>query len=404
MDRTRSLPRFFLFGSFTAALAACQPATNSGSAPAIPDNAAYAPVVFEGEGYKILEPGESQAAAINVTMHKLSKTVCDPFGGGGGGTSLRQGIQADLYWLDQQAPRYEKAEEFIQYGVKSEKSLFFKNLYTPTRLFSAGFATQDSEVVKDDQGQVLVEWFALKFNASLRLPADGAATAYEFALLSDDGSVLSVKENNQWRRVLENDGLQMTKMGCSNKTVTISRDNPVPFELLYYQGPRYNIANVLLWRPANPKTLGKDPQCGKNDNDMYFDYNNGSKPKKPYTDLLARGWAPVPAEAFVIPEETSYNPCYQGEAPVISNLRVLEIMPTGAILAWSTDKLSSTQLRFRNLSTGEVLLTEPDNRMRTMHSVWLSSLTPSTSYEVEVVAITEDNGRAVSDKLRFTTP
>lgn len=389
-----------VLGAMTLTAAGC--GENGAKAPVVAGEK-KASVVFEGENYKILEPEGSRAAVMNLNAHKMTTTVCDPFGTSGP-PKLKNGITAELYWLDSQCPRYEKVEELVSHAVKSEKKLFFTDLHTPTRLFERGFSTQTSETLKDDQGATLIEWFGLKFSSGLRLPDGLEDGAYELAMLSDDGTILRVKSGEDWSELINNDGVHPTRMGCAKRFVNLSKESVLDFQLFYAQGPRFHISNVLMWRPIakTPGQAGKDKSCGVEGNEHYFDPTKNSEPQKAYKDLLARGWSPVPAEAFVIPDGEGYNPCHEGTPATVSDFRVLERTLTDAVVAWTTDLPATTQLRWRNVDTGGVTVSESDNRLRTSHSMWLTGLTPGVTYAVEVLATTEDNGRTVAGPFMIT--
>jgi urease beta subunit len=361
-------------------------------------------VAYEGQGFKILETGTSKPSSVNYNLHKMTDTVCNPFGGEGPGL-FKNGIKAELFWLNSQCPRYENVDDMITHGVKSEKKLFFNDLFTPTRLFAKGFSTQTTETLKNDNGELLVEWFALKFKSGLRLPPTFPQGEYELALLSDDGTKMMVQAGQDMSLLINNDGLHPTRMGCANSFVNLSSNSVLNFELLYAQGPRYHISNVLMWRKVTPSmnSSGQDTSCGMTGNHTFFNPDQNSSVQPAYTALLSRGWTPVPAQAFVIPDEDQYNPCAEGQKPIVSQFRTFEITPTSAIMGWSTDIPATTQIRYRNMTTGEVRLTETDNRLRTTHSIWLTTLAPNTVYAIEVLATSETNGRTVFGPQMIST-
>jgi hypothetical protein len=367
------------------------------------DTSTLAPVVFEGAGYKILEEGVSHKAGLDLNAHKMTETVCDPFGGAGA-PKLKNGITAQLFWLDNVCPRYDQVEALISHAHTSDKKLFFTDLFTPTRLFTKGFSTQTTDTLKDDQGNLLIEWFGLKFKSGLRLPAGLDDGEYELAMLSDDGTILRVKSGADWSTLVNNDGVHPTRMGCSSSFVSLSKTGVLDFELFYAQGPRYHISNVMLWRHKSKTSgqAGKDTACGDSGNNLFFNPDKNSEPQAAYRNLLARGWNPVPADAFVIPDN-DYNPCFEGVPPVVSDFRVIEITLTDAIMSWTTDLPATTQLRWTNTVTGEVRVSDSDNRLRTAHSMWLTGLTPDTTYSVEVLTTSKTNKHTITKPFTIHT-
>lgn len=70
-------------------------------------------------------------------------------------------------------------------------------------------------------------------------------------------------------------------------------------------------------------------------------------------------------------------------APVISNITVTSIAPTSAVVSWSTDDASTTQVQYGLSSVSEFATTE-NMAFITSHSVTLTGLTPNTSYHFRV--------------------
>lgn len=106
------------------------------------------------------------------------------------------------------------------------------NLAVNPRRFSEGFPG-----IAADQGS-LVEWFAIRFEGTIEVPAGGAR---EFKLFSDDGSVLYI----DGQKVIDHDGLHV----ASAKTAQVQL-SPGKHKIVvdYFQGPRYYIALELHWR------------------------------------------------------------------------------------------------------------------------------------------------------------
>lgn len=345
----------------------------------------------------------------DINAYPMNKVVCDPTGGGGGGTSPQQGIKGQLFYKSSQQLRYYKAEDYINHTTQSPVDLFFSEMFVPTRMFSDGFSTQTSGVLKDDQNNKLIEFFGLKMNTTIRLAPNDAEGVYEFALLSDDGAVMRIKENGSWREIVSNDGDHPTKLGCSTSRITMTRDTKLETEVLYYQGPRYHISNVLLWRKlADGVNAGQDAKCGVEGNEYWFDPNNNSRPTAQYSNLFNRGWNVVSQGNFYLPteanENTQYNPCVEGTNPTISNFRVTEVTSNDVFVSWTTDIPSTAQVLIVTKATGDARLTATDNILRTSHSVRIGALSPATEYSLQAVAVSEDLGRAISAPIELTTP
>lgn len=340
-------------------------------------------------------------AAFNVNLHKVSDVVCDPLGGDGGSPAPQNGVRATLYPKTSVDPVYHDVTSMVTKLGASTQQLFFTDMNVPTRYFTEGFSTQSSAVLKDDAGNKLIENFGLKFETTLTLNATDAEGDYELAILSDDGTIVSAIVNGEKKVIISNDGDHPTQMGCASSLVHLSREIGLPLEVLYYQGPRYHIANVLMWRKSS--TVGKDAQCGQQGNNYFFDPDHGSQPLQPYKDLLARGWTPVPAENFRVPVADDYNPCTVGTSPKISGFIVTGSAATEADVQWTTDILSTSQVMVMNVSTGVTVTTDADNLLRTNHIVHISGLAPATLYTVQAVSVSEDLGKSISSPITLTT-
>ena len=358
-----------------------------------------------------LGPGIS-FTAFNVNAFPLNKVVCEPFGGTSTTAMTPQnGIRTKLFYRTNGMPRYYTAQEYVELTQASGKELFLSQINVPTRMFDAGFSSQINEVLKDDKGQTLIEYFGLKMSTVVRLGEKDPEGAYEFASLSDDGSVMKIKNPDEtWSVHINNDGDHPTRMGCASNVVNMNRRTRLEVDLTYYQGPRYHISNVLMWRPVPAgSSAGHDSECGKSGNTYFFDPNNHSVPLAPYNVLIARGWKVLqPNNFWVVGSDlnpnTIYNPCTAGVNPVISQLVIREVVVTDVFLSWTTDIPATDQVVITNTSTGVSILTVSDNILRTQHDVRVSGLSNQTNYTLKAVSISDTLGKAISDPLTFTTP
>jgi hypothetical protein len=155
-----------------------------------------------------------------------------------------------------------------------------------------------------------------------------------------------------------------------------------------------------MWRKVDAST-GKDPLCGATGNEMYFDYNHNSTPQQAYKDLLARGWKPWAPDNYVLPTDDDHNPCYDGEAPIISEVVMDYDLDTGLNLSWNTNIPATAQVLIKNLGTGEERLTVSDNVLRTSHLVPITGLAAG-EYEFRPVSISDTYGKTVGDPVKFT--
>ncbi len=133
------------------------------------------------------------------------------------------------------------------------------NLDVPVREYTKGFPTPEMQTV--------VENFAIRFRGKLVVDTPGI---YTFWLLSDDGSKLYINDD----LVINNDGVHGVTASEGKKDLSgnvhvswkISRNSMEemgkrgsialaagthPFEVQYFQGPRYSIALQWFYQPPN---------------------------------------------------------------------------------------------------------------------------------------------------------
>ena len=220
--------------------------------------------------------------------------ICDPFDTANI-IDPKSGLSGSIYTIDAKQPRYKSSRDYLKYGTELNANLFLDRVYVPTRDFSTGFATSSS-TLQDATGATLVEYFGLKLKSTVKLSATDAEGDYQFALLSDDGSSMyEVKANGDLERIVENEGDHSTGLGCAKTAVPFTKSSRLPVEISYYQGPRYSIAMVMLWRKVT-KTGLADSACGTSGGD-YFDTSTGAQ-RPAFAALTKRGWKPLEAANF----------------------------------------------------------------------------------------------------------
>lgn len=201
---------------------------------------------------------------------------------------------------------YGHLDNFLGAGGRSlSNKLYFSEVNVPTRAFSKGFPRLDGGLIKDDANQTLVEYFRIDLDGFIELPAGQPEGDYEFAMLADDGAELHLGSGGFTYASAPSH--QETKMICGTTTVHMRPGETLPMKLSYFQGPRYHIALVLLWRPASSTA---ESLCGKYGNSYWFNSNvTPSAPTANYRALESRAWNVVPRTAFRLPDEELLNPC-----------------------------------------------------------------------------------------------
>jgi hypothetical protein len=247
--------------------------------------------------------------------------VCDPFGGGGGGTN---GLKASLFYFndsevaDKSNLPYRSVGDFFTKGHPANVDVYLSYVYVPTRAFSLGFQTTDGAILTRPDGTKLYEYFALKMTGGIQLRTGSPKKQYQFALLTDDGARLYITTKSATGSpnrilVVDNDGDHSSQFVNASQPIELSATDRLPIEIQYYQGPRQHIAAILLWREW-PGTSYNDPQNRKYGNDYFFDSTfTPSKPLAPWTDIMTR-WSVVPSEVLYTDLGDGTNPCDEATA------------------------------------------------------------------------------------------
>lgn len=344
--------------------------------------------------------------AVNLNMYKANTIICDPLTGGDTTQiNYTQGIKAELFYRLTGMPRWYSSDLYILSGHKSEQNIFLSDINVPTRLFTEGFNTSLGNSLKDDQDNKLIEYFGLKMQTNIILSDSDEEGFYEFAILSDDGSKMTIKSGNSVtpdQLLINNDGDHPTKMGCASESIRMVKNVMLPVELTYYQGPRHHISNVLMFRKSS--VAGQDASCNKSGNNLYFDPDQQSAPQAAFMQLLDRGWKVLTPNNFKISSDRiTYNPCVKGQAPGISEFQVFEIILSDVSFSWKTDIPSTSHLILTEVLTGITTETDSDNILRLNHELVVTGLKPQTQYKVQAVSVSEDLGRTYSSEIFFMT-
>ncbi|MGE4133091.1 MAG: fibronectin type III domain-containing protein [Bdellovibrionales bacterium] len=334
------------------------------------------------------------------------RTVCDPFSAG---ISARdRGLVGNLVYLTDDQPRYSSVHDYILNGTPVQSTLYFDKLMIPTRKFDLGFYTQDGRLITNHNDQPLYEYFGLRLETQIELGEGEPEGWYQLAILSDDGAVLSLKDDgDNLIPIVNNDGVHPTKMGCANESIYMAPGQKRKAVLEYYQGPRYHISMVLLWRlmpdGADPAAAVQDAQCGRSGNSMYFDYTKiPSEPTATYYEMLTRGWKPLGNENFYFPEQAS-NPCGIANPLLVTNFTIDQSTRTTVTVSWDTSEPSTSQVQVKDVMGGGITLSPMDPTPVLHHTVTVSGLVANTLYAVQAIS-TAGTQEARSEESAFRTP
>ncbi len=283
--------------------------------------------------------------------------VCNPFGGGGSATST-EGLEAnDVYYVDQsQIPPVQANDSSwswnstyisnaIQNSVEnllnpvnivtasgaplilsSAVNLFLPDINYPDMYFTQGFVNAaNGQALQDASGNTLTSYFGFRLKSNF-VAGNWAPGDYQIAILSDDGSILTMTgaASDGSNFVINDDGFHSMQMACSTQTIHVTANSEFPLTFDYMQGPPITIGMIMLYRPVSVAGTAQDPLCGQgggSDSYFFLDHNgstpiNPSEPQAPYLQLTgpfnpstgSGGWTPVEANHFVLPSNNT-NPC-----------------------------------------------------------------------------------------------
>ncbi len=254
----------------------------------------------------VLLAGFQNCAPVDFAMEQAAKAsddddndtptvlVCDPFSSS---SNCSGNVTAKIYRLEEAqrtAHGTEGLDTYFTYGTKLDATIQLDRLFIPTVPFTTGFPAAGGGFLLDENGDLLIEYFAMKLKTRLTQALDQPAATYQLALLSDDGARLVHGITGQV--IVDNDGSHPTKLGCATTTITLNPGDKLPIDIDYYQGPRQHIALSLMWRKVDSTTNLNDALCGTQGNDFYFgaNYDDFSNARG-FGQLTDRGWTPVPA-------------------------------------------------------------------------------------------------------------
>ena len=292
------------FEESTPVVSAIDPVTNVPASGPHPVN----PAMPDSTSAPTQAPPVAVATPVPTTPPPV---VCDPLGSSGTGAQANNGIKASLYYFNaEERSPYGVSEvaDFFESGHMVNADFFFNTINTPTRYFTHGFQLPDGSPIEDSDGNLLLENFAFSFKTSIKLTAGAGIKKKQFAILADDGANLLVQDpiTGAWTNNVNNDGLHSTRFACGTKPVAVGSEYQTPIEMQYYQGPRYYIAAVLVWRDWNGEP--SDAWCGSTGDSVFFDSSSSpSVAKEPWLDILSR-WEVVPANVMYL-EPNVVNPC-----------------------------------------------------------------------------------------------
>jgi hypothetical protein len=229
-------------------------------------------------------------------------------------------------------------------GIASDDVFYFPNVDVVPQEFLLGFPTADGGIVKDNDGNILTSYFSIDFESQIQLASGQTAGWYQFATLSDDGSILNLdlQGNGTLTPIVNNDYWHGAIMQCASQAVYMTPGQAINMNLEYFQGAPVSIAMMVLWRQVPSENPPYDPfcsatsisvdqngvaelnsistctgiECANQGGPNYFtEAANGSTQNSLFNDLLASGgtgaeaWSLLTSENYLLPATSGPNPC-----------------------------------------------------------------------------------------------
>jgi hypothetical protein len=243
---------------------------------------------------------------------RSGEIICDPLDNEKP-ISKTNGLVGELRYLTEapQNPSLLNTKIFEDTGKLVTQNLFLSRMNVPTHEFRSGFMGSNGNAVKDDHGSLLVEWFSLHLQSSIVLGAADQPGRYQFAVISDDGARLDqVLPNGDRLSIVNSDGLNSSRLGCSNQSFEFQESTALPIRYSYFQGPRYYIASVILWRKIpDGESASNETLCGTQGDFAFWDASGTSTNN--FNQLTARGWKTLTADNYQLTGVE--NQCYSSQ-------------------------------------------------------------------------------------------
>lgn len=217
--------------------------------------------------------------------------ICNPLGGDDGEDTptddipavpaRRLGLIAHLYEGQNQ---WNQIDRYFTDGYRHEEAIYFSNFDVPTRAFDEGFGYGQDQYLKNQNGERLIEWFALKASGNILLPENESSGTYHIVTISDDGIRVVVDGKN----ILENTGIHAPTIDCAKELITLNSKEEKSLELSYFQGPRMHISlQTFIKKIDDVDAFKKESFCSTSNGTATL-IQNGYK-------VMSAAWFTLPA-------------------------------------------------------------------------------------------------------------
>lgn len=175
--------------------------------------------------------------------------ACDPFTTSPTNqcdTTSTAGLIGAVYYL----PNGVGVQNYIDHGEKLNLTVLLGNLNIAPRSWLDGFPDEGNQLLREADGSILNEYFALDLTGKIQLPSSMSEGMYQFGLLSDDGAILDI----DGQTIVNDDGTHAAKWKCG-ALVGLKHNESHQIRVRYYQGPREQIALQMFWRQASKQNM-----------------------------------------------------------------------------------------------------------------------------------------------------
>lgn len=356
------------------------------------------------------ESGTNFAAdpSTSPSISNPVRMICDPFQTNS--TQNRErGLVGGMTYLASGQASYTTAADYLEHGNIVDATIYLDRLFVPTRPNDRPFYTSDGSMITAADGSTVYKNFGVRMGSQLQLAANENPGYYQLAVMSSDGAVLKLQDQNgELKTIVNNDGQHPTHFECATEPVYLDHNSKIPMVLDYFQGDGDHITLITMWRPwpSDPSKVSDHASyCGRRGNGLFFNFSqNPVEPKKAFYEMLEQKWKVLENENYVFPEQV-YNPCAPPEQTLaITAYSISGVARDRVTLTWTTNIPSTSQGSTKNVNSGASTTTAVDSNLVEYHSVTITGLSANTLYSVKAISTTPSGQSVMSDERAFRTP
>lgn len=207
---------------------------------------------------------------------------------------LEPAVNAKLSILNAEYYRKTKYNRKITSYLDPEMSTIIRESFlvdqidVEPRRYDEGVLHLEGESIIDPRNNdELNEYYSISYNGYIRGISESYSGTYQIGILSDDGVILNIGGENLISRI----NAQAPRFNCASETIEVTAGELLELELHYFQGPRTNVANTLMWRKINDPSELDTSACDHYKNDLNY--------------LESTGWEVIPADVLAHEAKTT---------------------------------------------------------------------------------------------------